>query len=623
MLRSALLAAVVVLAACEPAPDPPLGMTLAEDGITYAGVANVDLTPVIVETFTDIDGNSDFDGCLDDPPAARDECDEPFDDVDGDGWFDAVFIGGFGPMRPALEVHDPVEARALVLSHDGEYIAFVALDLVGLGSPNIHAARDRLVADGFDIDRLIVAASHNHQGPDTMGLWGNPEDFDDPVTGRDPAYQQRVREAIEAAVREAAAGMEAVDLRIGRTAMRDRSVWFNGATFGGKNPTANMHGMIQDGRDPILVSDQLLVVQGVGASGTVFTLTNWSGHPEVRGSRNNAISSDWVGVTRTVLEAEFGGMALHLPESLGGMQSALGGDVPRVSGDGEHVFQTCAEEDVADPGHDCFGLGVGAPRVDADGDPVPEWAPRDSWAFVNSHGRHIAEAAIDALAAGAALVPSPLTVDVEPFYVPVDNVAYQILGPRDLFDLGLDQAVTDPALCPRAADSPLGCIANRTFRIRMGDLGLVTVPGELLPELAWGLPTDDAWAAEVGDPAARGPGAVYFPQHDADCNDIQYRECVERTALGDCNCLSVHVWPYRLSDAFDQEPLLAALDTEYRAVVGMADNYLSYIIPGPDFNRAVSLLSDEDGDHYEDTVSPSWDFAPELLLAQQRISDRR
>jgi hypothetical protein len=597
-------------------------MTLAADGVTYAGTAVLDITPVITETFTDLNGDSEFNGCLDDPDAEGDGCDEPFDDVNGNGRFDAVFIGGFGPMRPALDIHDPIEARALVLSHDEEYIAFVTLDVVGLGSPHIHAARDRLVADGYDIDRLIVTSSHNHQGPDTMGLWGNPEDFANPVSGRNPAYQERVREGIEAVVRAAAASMEAVDLTIGRLALRDRSVWFNGARFGGKNPKARMHGMINDGRDPVLVSDQLIVVQGVGSAGTVFTLTNWSGHPEVRGSANNSISSDWVGVTRQVLERRYGGTALHLAESLGGMQSALGGDLPLVTDAGEHVFATCSEEAVGDADHDCFGLEIGAPHIDGDGDTVPEWAPRNSWEFVTSHGHHIAEAAIAALDAGRTLVPSPFLVDVETFYIPVDNIAYQILGPRDLFDLGLEDAVTDTDLCPRAGDGPLGCMPARTFRVQLGDLGIITVPGELLPELAWGFPDDDAWAAEVADPTARGAGATYFAQHDPACNDIRYSECTTRLSLAGCDCLSIHAWPYRLSDAPGQGALLDALDTEYKTIVGMADNYLSYIIPGPDFNRAVSLLSDEDGDHYEDTVSPSWDFAPELQLAQRRIETR-
>ena len=66
----------------------------------------------------------------------------------------------------------------------------------------------------------------------------------------------------------------------------------------------------------------------------------------------------------------------------------------------------------------------------------------------------------------------------------------------------------------------------------------------------------------------------------------------------------MHAWPYTLSHDPTQAPLLDSLGTEYRAVIGMADSYLSYIIPEPDFNSEVSLLSDRNGDHYEDTVSP-------------------
>ncbi|MDP7112694.1 MAG: hypothetical protein QGH45_12060, partial [Myxococcota bacterium] len=111
--------------------DAPLGMILANDGVTYAGAASIDVTPDVVETWTDHNGDGTFDGCLDDPDATGEYCSEPFDDVDGDGWFDAIFIGGYGPMRPANGVHDPITVRAVVLSHDGEYLALVGMDLVG------------------------------------------------------------------------------------------------------------------------------------------------------------------------------------------------------------------------------------------------------------------------------------------------------------------------------------------------------------------------------------------------------------------------------------------------------------------------------------------------------------
>ncbi len=607
-----------LLVACsggDPAETPdgpgPLGIPVVEDGVTYAGASVIDVTPMVTEPWSDDDGNGYYSGG------------DSFADADGDGEFDAVWIGGFGPLRPATGVHDPVYARATVIARDGEYVAFVALDFVGLGHPRIWQARDALAADGFDPLRLIVSSSHNHQGPDTMGLWGDPLAG---ISGVDWAYQEQVAEAIEQAVRDAAGAMEPVDLRIGRTRMRDESRWLSGRVFGGKNPVDIVHGMIFDGRDPVVVSDQLIVLQGVGEQGPVFTLTNWSGHPEVRASDNTEISSDWVGVTREVLEAEYGGVALHVPESLGGMMSALKADLPLVLEDGTHRFQRCDAAAVADPDDaECFGLAEGEPRVDADGDRVPVWAERDSWEFVTSHGWLIAEAAIAALDRGEALDPVPLRVERERFVLPIENDGYTLLGPSGIFDMDIANAITDPAECPEAGlPDVLGCFEAHTFRLQLGQLGIVTVLGELLPELAWGFPEDDPrWLAEVDDPYARGAGAAYFPQHDPDClgTVTAYDACTTELEIGDCDCKSLHAWPYTLSPDPDQAPLLDALDTEYRTVIGMADSYFSYIIPEPDFNTRVSLLTD-DGDHYEDTVSPAHDFATRIQQAQGRISDR-
>lgn len=628
---SARIAVALWLAACRKEPElplppqeGPLGIPIAADGRTWAGAAAIDLTPEILEIWTDLNGDHTFQGCHDDP-----SCAEPFDDADGDGWFDAVWIGGFGPLRPAVSVHDPVWARALVLSHDGQYVAFVALDLVGLGHPRIWQARDALAQDGFDPVRLIVSSSHDHQGPDTMGLWGNPIAG---IPGFDPDYQQRVARAIEQAVRDAAASMVEVELTVGKVAMRDRGPWLNGPEFGGKNPDPRFHGMIHDGRDPVLVSDQLLVLHGEGEGGSVFTLTSWSGHPEVRGSDSNEISSDWVGVTRQVLEAELGGLALHLPESLGGMQSALGGQLPLVLDDGTEVYQVCDEAAVADPEDaDCFGKPAGAERIDADGERVPQWAEQDSWAFVTSHGWHIARAALDALADGSPVQAAPIAVDRESMLLPITNVAYNLLGPKGLFDIGMEQAVTDPLRCPEVSSGAvLGCFETNVFRVEIGqDLGFLTVPGELLPELAWGFPEEDPrWGPEASDPAQRGPASRYFPQHDADCTalasqeGLSFEQCRTEIAIGACDCLRVHAWPYRLSEDPGKRPLLELLDTEHRAIIGMADSYFSYIVPEPDFHIGVSLFTD-DGDHYEDTVSASTVFAERVLEAHQRMAARK
>jgi hypothetical protein len=614
-----------LLAACgkeEPAPEVgPLGIPVAEDGVLYAGAARIDMTPAVRETFNDVDGDATFIGCFDDPSGEGPECGgEGFDDADGDGTFDATFIGGFGYRRPANGVHedDGIDARAVVLAQDGSYVAIVALDLVGLGNLRIDVAADALAARGFDADRLIVASTHNHQGPDTMGLWGDPLAG---VQGFDSAYQDRVATSIADAVVAAAGAMRPVSLRVGAQRLRDRSPYFNGEVFGGHNPTAKMHGMVHDIRDPVVVSDQLLVVQGRAGDEVVFTLTNWSGHPEVRGGNNNLLSADWVGVTREVIEARYGGVALHVPESLGGMQSALGGDLPLVNPDGTDVWSLCdAAALEADP--QCAGKAAGEPRTYEDGLPVPVWAPHDTWEFVTSHGWHIARAAIDLVEAATPVDDAPIRVEVEDGWVPVRNLAYNLFGPSGIFDFGLDQALTDVELCPGAAEVPLGCLPFRTFRLELGPVGIITAPGELLPELAWGFPDDAAWAAEAADPAARGPGSRYFPQHDRDCDAVELASCLTEMAVGDCDCLAVHAWPYVLSPDATHRPVLEDLDTPYRAVFSMTSTYLSYIVPEGDVNRRVSLLEDNDGDHYEDTVTPAYDFATIWLDAQRRIDAR-
>lgn len=629
-----LLLPLLFLGACvepfpEPAPepDPPLGMTLAHDGIVYAGFGVADLTPDIGEQFTDLNDNNYFEGCLDDPAAAGENCDEPFDDANGNGRFDPTWIGGFGPLRPAVGVHDPVEARALAISKDGEYVVLLALDLVGLGLLRIELMREELASRGFDGERLIVSSSHNHQGPDVVGLWGD-ESLDAGGSGLMPEYQETLVARMATAVEQAASNMEAVQVRMAAQRLRERSVWFNGRHFGGKNPTEKMHGLIHDIRDPVVVSDQLFVAHFERPDGSgLATFLNWSGHPEVRGS-GDEISSDYVHWLRRGVEANLGGGALFFPESLGGMMSALGGSVPRAVADGaaiEWVFQTCSAEAVADDADlECFGLAEGAPRVDSDGDPVPEWAQSSTWDFPESLGNVLAEAAVD-LVQGAEVTPfDRIDVQSAPMYVPIDNPIFQLLIGVNRFEAPVDRFVTDGRCDYDRSDlAHPGCTPDRTWRVRLGPAQFITAPGELFPEYFWGLPEDSRFRGEAEAASLRGweRDAAYFPQHDADCDEVPFELCRTRTSpAGDCDCLDMHAVPYQVEQP-EGLPMVDLLDGEYRFAVSMGGNYIGYIVPHPDFNSAVSLLTD-DGDHYEDTVCASGRHGEILLAAQRSIVPR-
>ena len=97
-----------------------------------------------------------------------------------------------GTNRKATGVHDPLKARAVVLRHGKEKVALVSIDLVGFFHANVQKVREQLA--GFTY--VLVSSTHNHEGPDTLGLWG-PNPF---ISGVDPAYLKLVEEHIVAAV---------------------------------------------------------------------------------------------------------------------------------------------------------------------------------------------------------------------------------------------------------------------------------------------------------------------------------------------------------------------------------------------------------------------------------------
>src|SRR5262245_30259654 len=106
-----------------------------------------------------------------------------------------VFIAGFGHNRKATRVHDPIMARAVVLSDGKQKVALVAVDVVGLFNAVAESVRKKV--DGFTY--VSVSSTHNHEGPDTLGLWGKTP-F---VSGVDKAYLKEIEATIVRIIGEA------------------------------------------------------------------------------------------------------------------------------------------------------------------------------------------------------------------------------------------------------------------------------------------------------------------------------------------------------------------------------------------------------------------------------------
>jgi hypothetical protein len=212
-----------------------------------------------------------------------------------------VYMAGFGHNRIAVKVHDDLYARCLAFSAGQKPLVVCEVDLIGFFLDDVLRVRAKVPeAD------VVVASTHVHEGPDTMGLWG-------PAVGQsgiDNAYNSFVVDRVAEAAQGALAALE--------PATPSLAVVHN----------AELDSFIDDDRPPVLHDPDLIVLSLTGKGGQrIATAVNWANHPETLGSRNTEISADYPGFFYKRLEARLGGMATLWNGAVGGMQSPLGAKI--------------------------------------------------------------------------------------------------------------------------------------------------------------------------------------------------------------------------------------------------------------------------------------------------------
>ncbi len=209
-----------------------------------------------------------------------------------------VWMGGYAPWRRSEGVHDPLYARALVLERGALRLALVAVDVVGLQRGTLLPLHERFRAAGFDPRHVVVASTHNHSGPDSVGLWGLPPFY----SGRSDAAMRRLEDGIVAALERASAALRPAEL----------------AAVGVPIDPA---GVMKNLRRPGMVDAELVVlhVRAMGGGETVATLVELGCHPEVLGNENRLLTADFPGWTVARLEKALGGVGLYVSGALGGL----------------------------------------------------------------------------------------------------------------------------------------------------------------------------------------------------------------------------------------------------------------------------------------------------------------
>ncbi|MDC0719687.1 hypothetical protein [Nannocystis bainbridge] len=423
---------------CDPVPD----------AVLLAGASVLSIVPGCFEAWTDLDADAEYE-----PPGEvfRDcGCDRlcpgdpgyvAADDGEDDGEFQASWLAGFHNGRPATGVRgeglglvgegDGLWARALVLEQGNTKLAIVTLDLVGFFNNETMAIRDTLAQMGLEVDYVLLHALHNHEGPDTMGLWG-PEQL---VSGYDPAYRTQVRQAIvDAIVAADEAKVEVTQMVVGEV---DTSTYH-------ANGVGNV---INDSRDPFVVDEMIGAVQLVDAeANTIASLVSFGNHPEALSDENTLMTSDFAhGLRRTLEQGSqwlqapgkpgVGGPCLFLNAAVGGLMTPLGMAVKTPDGE---TYQSASFE-----------------KADA-------------------IGQLLGEMALDALANGDTIAAPQLDLQAHLFKLRVDNLNFQAMFQLGIFDRETFMEMDGLYISTEAA------------LINLGPAQFLTVPGELFPELAIG-----------------------------------------------------------------------------------------------------------------------------------------
>jgi hypothetical protein len=330
-----------------------------------------------------------------------------------------VYMAGFGQNRKATGVHDPLKARAVVLKDGDSKLALVSIDVVGFFHPNVSHVRQQL--DGFTY--VLVSSTHNHEGPDTLGLWG-PNPF---TSGVDPAYLKRVEEQIVKAVHDADATVQPVTARLGSARDPD---------------------LLHDGREPYIKHDELVAIDFRDKAGKPAGLiVQWNCHPETLSGKNKEISADFVGATVKYLVDAHHCPVVYLTGTVGGLMTSLNVEVKDDNG-----------------------------KSLADG----------TWEKTERYGQLVGKLADRALATAKPVELTPIHVRSRQFFMPLDNKLYLIarqLGvvERDAFLWTGDMYKAEPA-DPKTRDKPL-CMRTEVAWLRLGDLDVAAIPGEIYPEL--------------------------------------------------------------------------------------------------------------------------------------------
>jgi hypothetical protein len=204
--------------------------------------------------------------------------------------------GGAGPSKPASRKIGELTVRALVVENDDTRVAICSTDF--LGFPGVLCSKVRRQVPGIDPKNILIAATHNHSGPDCYGF---PDRSG--KTAADIEYLNGVCKKLADAINEAAGKLQPANVKIATGKARGKIAY----NYYAEN----------------LYDPRCDVIQFLDSEGKYLaTFVNYACHPEVIGAGQGILSPDFVGPLYDRIEQRGGGIGIFVNSALGGMVTA-------------------------------------------------------------------------------------------------------------------------------------------------------------------------------------------------------------------------------------------------------------------------------------------------------------
>ncbi|MCS7263894.1 MAG: neutral/alkaline non-lysosomal ceramidase N-terminal domain-containing protein [Armatimonadetes bacterium] len=227
----------------------------------------------------------------------------------------AIPLGGYGDRmgKPATGVHDPIFARAIILSDGKKKVAIVGTDLLFVNEPLRQAVLERISETGIGDDSLLLAATHSHSAPEAMAM-NKRNIFQNPRIG---IFDQWLFDFT-------VDGIVKAILKANKNLRPAKIGWAS-------KPVKDLH---RNRRGDEVTDDELFVLRVDSLDGKpIAAIVNYAAHPTILSARCMEISGDWCGWLEREMEKALGNNAVVLF-----LNGALGDQSPKPPS-GETEFE--------------------------------------------------------------------------------------------------------------------------------------------------------------------------------------------------------------------------------------------------------------------------------------------